>query len=61
MLPANMAAPGLAAGDFDRLSVAYGLSQLTLGAFERVSTLRPEVTSSQESDWISSTAEKSAC
>lgn len=61
VLPANMAAPGLAAGDFDRLSVAYGLSQLSLGAFERVSTLRPEVTSPQESDWISSTAEKSAC
>lgn len=40
-LPANMVAPGLPVADYDRLSVAYGLSQLNLGEYERVSALRP--------------------
>lgn len=42
-LPTNIVAPGLVVGDYDRLSVAYGLSQLNLGEYERVSALRPLV------------------
>lgn len=60
-LPTNIVAPGLVVGDYDRLSVAYGLSQLNLGEYERVSALRPVVEIQQQNEWISSTAEKSAC
>ena len=60
-LPTNIVAPGLAVGDYDRLSVAYGLSQLNLGEYVRVSALRPVVQIQQQDDWISSTVEKSAC
>lgn len=34
-LPKNLVAEGLARSDFDRLSVAYGLSQLTLASSAR--------------------------
>lgn len=60
-LPANIVAPGVPVADFDRLSVAYGLSQLNLGEYERVSALRPIVTNPLRDGWISSTADKSAC
>lgn len=60
-LPANIVAPGLLVADYDRLSVAYGLSQLNLGEYERVSALRPIVKIQQHDDWISSIAEKSGC
>lgn len=61
VLPANIVAPGLTVGDYDRLSVAYGLSQLSLGEYKRVSALKPVATIQQQNDWISSTADKSAC
>lgn len=60
-LPKDINAPGVSVADYDRLSVAYGLSQLNPGSFKRVSALRPRVKADQESNWISSTADKSAC
>lgn len=61
VLPTNIIAPGLVVGDYDRLSVAYGLSQLNLGEYERVSALRPLVPIEQQNDWISSATDKSVC
>lgn len=60
-LPANLEAPGVAVADYDRLSVAYGLSQLNPGSFNHVSALKPKVESEKPHDWISSTVDKSAC
>jgi hypothetical protein len=59
--PTNIVAPGLVVGDYDRLSVAYGLSQLNLGEYERVSALTPLASIEKQNDWISSTADKSSC
>lgn len=60
-LPANISAPGVAHSDYDRLSVAYGLSQLNPGAFERVVALRPKVSEFEETDWNSVAVDKSLC
>lgn len=42
-LPKNIYASGVNHGDYDRLSVAYGLSQLHPGVFERVTEIKPRV------------------
>ncbi len=60
-LPTNINAPGVAHGDYDRLSVAYGLSQLNPGAFKRVGALEPKVYSSKETDWNTMAVDKSVC
>jgi hypothetical protein len=60
-LPTNINAPGVAHRDFDRLSVAYGLSQLNPGTFERVVALRPMVPASQETDWNPVAVDKALC
>ncbi|MBL0719746.1 hypothetical protein JI742_07575 [Piscinibacter sp. Jin2] len=60
-LPTNISAPGVAHGDYDRLSVAYGLSQLNPGTFERVVALKPRVFASEETDWNTVTVDKSVC
>lgn len=46
-LPTNISAPGVAHGDYDRLSVAYGLSQLNAGTFKRVTALKASVSAPQ--------------
>jgi len=63
VLPTNMNAPGVAHGDYDRLSVAYGLSQLNPGAFDRVVAQKPQVIQSEETDWTwnATTVDKSVC
>lgn len=61
ILPANIVAPGLSVSDYDRLSVAYGLSMLNLGSSGAVPALESIRATEQNNDWISSTAEKSAC
>lgn len=60
-LPSNMVAPGVSSADFDRLSVAYGLSQLNPGAFERVVALKPAAAAEKENDWTISLVDKSVC
>jgi len=60
-LPTNISAPGVAHGDYDRLSVAYGLSQLNPGTFERVVALKPIVPVSEETDWNTVALDKSVC
>lgn len=60
-LPTNMVAPGVSSADYDRLSVAYGLSQLNPGAFERVAALKPVVTAEKQNDWTTSPVDKSVC
>lgn len=60
-LPSNINAPGVAHGDYDRLSVAYGLSQLYPGAFERVTALKPIVKTTEQTDWTSLAVDKSVC
>lgn len=60
-LPTNMHAPGVANSDYDRLSVAYGLSQLNPGSFERVVAMKPKAVVSQETDWSISAVDKSVC
>lgn len=60
-LPTNLVAPGVSSADYDRLSVAYGLSQLNPGAFERVAALKPVVTAEKQNDWTTSPVDKSVC
>jgi hypothetical protein len=51
----------VAHSDYDRLSVAYGLSQLNPGTFERVVALKPKVFASEETDWNTVAVDKSVC
>ena len=60
-LPTNISAPGVAHGDYDRLSVAFGLSQLNPGAFNRVLALKPKVSTFDETDWNTVAVDKSVC
>ncbi len=60
-LPSNIIAPGVAHGDYDRLSVAYGLSQLIPGAFERVAALKPIVSLYEKTDHANQFVDKSVC
>lgn len=60
-LPSNISAPGVAHGDYDRLSVAYGLSQLNPGVFENVVALKPIVSDVEQTDWTSLAVDKSVC
>lgn len=60
-IPVKLKASGLATSDYDRLSVAYGLSQLNPGAFERVEKLAPAVATVKSSDWTVPFTDKSAC
>ena len=60
-LPTNISAPGVAHGDYDRLSVAYGLSQLNPGAFNRVVALKPKVSDFEGTDWNTVAVDKSVC
>lgn len=60
-LPTNINAPGVAHADYDRLSVAYGLSQLNPGTFERVVALEPKVPTLVGTDWNTLTVDKSVC
>jgi hypothetical protein len=60
-LPTNISAPGVAHGDYDRLSVAYGLSQLNVGTFERVVALKPKAADLAETDWDTVCVDKSVC
>jgi hypothetical protein len=60
-LPSNISAPGVAHGDYDRLSVAYGLSQLIPGSFERVAALKPIVSALENTDRANLFVDKSVC
>ena len=61
VLPTNISAPGVAHGDYDRLSVAYGLSQLNVGTFERVVALKPKAAALEETDRDTVCVDKSVC
>jgi hypothetical protein len=60
-LPKNIYASGVNHGDYDRLSVAYGLSQLHPGVFERVTEMKPSVSASCAPDWSIAAIDKSIC
>jgi hypothetical protein len=60
-IPPNLDAPGLAKSDYDRLSVAYGLSQLSPGDFERVHALAPQVATPQVTNWGAGYIDKAHC
>ena len=60
-LPSNIIASGMPHSEYDRLSVAYGLSQLHLKVFKRAPTLQPIASTSGQKDWTVSTADKSVC
>lgn len=59
--PSRMHAPGVPDGDYDRLSVAYGLSQLNLGAFEQAGALKPLASTPRSKDLESLFVDKSVC
>jgi hypothetical protein len=60
-VPPNLVAPGLSRSDYDRLSVAYGLSQLNPGDFETVQALVPKVQTPQSTNWGTSYIDKDSC
>jgi len=60
-LPTNIVAPGVTSVDYDRLSVAYGLSQLNPGVFKQVVAKKPRVATEAQNDWSISLTDKSVC
>lgn len=61
VLPTGLIAPGVSRTEYDRLSVAFGLSQLTIGSFKQAEKLIPVVPVERASDWTSNYVDKSAC
>lgn len=61
VLPTGLIAPGVSTKDYDRLSVAFGLSQLTLGYFKQADKFNPVGLVKPTSDWTSNYVDKSAC
>ncbi len=57
-LPTDLVAPGLTRADYDRLSVAYGLSRLIPGGINKAPPLMPLVPIAKSSDWRSNYIEK---
>lgn len=60
-LPAGLISPGLNRSDYDRLSVAYGLSQLTPGKVVQAEAMTPVVKVDRMSDWSENYVDKSIC
>jgi hypothetical protein len=60
-LPKILRADGVNPIDFDRLSVAYGLSQLRLDTVNQVKAMQPLVPAAHESNWKSNYVGNDAC
>jgi hypothetical protein len=60
-LPANLRADGISRADYDRLSVAYGLSQLNLGTVSRIAPMKPLATVDHYSKWGDNYTDKDFC
>jgi len=60
-LPSILRADGVKRSDYDRLSVAYGLSQLDLASVEQVGAMQPLVKGPHDSDWRSNYVDSSCC
>ena len=58
--PAKLTAPGVAEADYDRLSVAYGLSRLTVGFFGKVEDKLPPDAAEEPPIWDQKFIDKSA-
>lgn len=61
ILPTNLVAPGVVRMDYDRLSVAYGLSQLSLDSVTRALTMRPRAPLQSVTTWQDSYISKDQC
>ena len=57
-LPSDLIAPGVTRADYDRLSVAYGLSRLIPGEVKKATPLTPVVSLPKSSDWRSNYIDK---
>lgn len=57
-LPSDLIAPGVTRADYDRLSVAYGLSRLIPGEVKKATPLTPVVSLPKLSDWRSNYIDK---
>ena len=60
-LPWNLTAPGVSRVEYDRLSVAYGLSQLNLGTAKQVEAMAPSVSIVNRSKWSDGYVNKDVC
>ncbi len=60
-LPGNLRADGVSRGEYDRLSVAYGLSQLHIGTIKQVEAMEPLIPIVNQSRWLDSYVNKDAC
>ncbi len=60
-VPAALRVEGVSRSDYDRLSVAYGLSQLNLGAVNRIAPMQPLATVEHYSKWSDNYADKDFC
>jgi hypothetical protein len=60
-LPGNLRADGVSPGEYDRLSVAYGLSQLHIGTVMQVEAMTPLIPIANESRWLDGYVTKDAC
>ncbi len=60
-LPADLLAEGVSRADYDRLSVAYGLSQLNLGTVNRIAPMKPFAIVDHYSKWADNYVDKDFC
>jgi hypothetical protein len=60
-LPSDLRAEGLSRADYDRLSVAYGLSQLNMGSVNRIAPMEPLATVDHYSKWSDGYTDKDFC
>ena len=59
-LPSKLVAPNLLVSDYDRLSVAYGLSFLEIGKVLKATPM-PDVLPNQETSWRGNYIDKDYC
>ncbi len=60
-LPNNLRAEGVTRMDYDRLSVAYGLSQLRLDSVKQAVAMKSRVSTAHASDWGAHYVDKDMC
>jgi len=59
--PQNLVAEGLPRGDYHRMSVAFGLSQLNLGSIKKAPPMTRTASTKHRSNWTSNYIDKDAC
>ncbi len=60
-VPKNLRVDGVSRSDYDRLSVAYGLSRLNLGTVSQAPPMEPLASVRHYSEWSDNYIDKDTC